>query len=254
MLHTFRRFIGAAQRRIGLGLSGSTSTFLRSDGTEDIPSGASGGEDLNRHVWSFLSEISTGTTFTSFNLVVAMSSGGGRSSAQDATGAWQSHDTAASIDSWSGHVTGGFHLTKRSHDPHFVARTKSPASNMDSLRLWTGLTTAQLTGADPGGSIIGFRFIPGTDTNFMCATRDGTTLTLGDSGVTPATDTEYVLKFECDQSAGNIKFYINGSLVHTANTTMPALNTVIGAAFYIQTTVNAVRSWKMSSLKGSHLY
>jgi len=43
MLHTLRRLFGAKERETWLSLSGSTSTFLRSDGTEAAPSGTPGG-------------------------------------------------------------------------------------------------------------------------------------------------------------------------------------------------------------------
>lgn len=61
MFRTLRRLLTAAERRYGLGLSGGTTTFLRSDGTEDVPPG-SGSSGFVQRVSSQTGAVATGTT------------------------------------------------------------------------------------------------------------------------------------------------------------------------------------------------
>jgi hypothetical protein len=88
---------------------------------------------------------------------------------------------------------------------------------------------------------MGFRFTTGTDTNWTAVMKDGAagTLTTQDTGVAYVANTRYVFKIDCTDPT-SIKFYINGALVATFTTNIPALDTVFG--FLISATTKAAET------------
>lgn len=110
------------------------------------------------------------------------------------------------------------------------------------VRMWIGLNNSMgggtsgafgssdsfVGGSLAGQSFIGFRFssVAG-DANWKCVTADGSGETVTDSGVTADTKS-HRFAFIVDDSVPNVKFYIDGVLVATVTTTLPASGTTFG--------------------------
>jgi len=84
---------------------------------------------------------------------------------------------------------------------------------------WIGMSSlaaGSLSVTNPSGSVVAFRFIQGTDTNWQAYVATGSgTFTAVDTGVAPDTNF-HQFKIQQD-SSGNLTFYIDGSLVATIN-------------------------------------
>ena len=95
--------------------------------------------------------------------------------------------------------------------------------------------------------LAGFRYDTGaSDTNWMCCTKDGTTLTATDSGVAVAADTPYDFLLVCGTS--NVLFYINDfdTPVATITTTLPGTSQAIGHVLRLTTLVAANRAMRFA--------
>lgn len=77
----------------------------------------------------------------------------------------------------------------RQHSPQLVYKFRLP--DVTSIRTFLGLSSqalsTTLSADDPGGHLLGLQFSTARDTNFQFVKRDGTTLTLIDSGIAPTT-------------------------------------------------------------------
>lgn len=84
-------------------------------------------------------------------------------------------------------------------------------------------------GSSPTGNFAAFRYKSSTDSNFMCASRDGTTESADDSGV--AYDTS-LHTFDIVETPGvNFKYYIDGVLKCTKTTNLPTSATILSNIF-----------------------
>ena len=94
------------------------------------------------------------------------------------------------------------------------------------IRFWCGLTdqtgaTFGESDSPSGANYAAFRYSTlAGDTNFKCVTSDASGQTVEDSGVAANTN-EHAFAIECDDGSGNIKFYIDGTLVATVTTRRP---------------------------------
>jgi hypothetical protein len=106
---------------------------------------------------------------------------------------------------------------------YFEAKVK--LQEITVTRVWIGLSSQSagtiVASDNPTGNHAMFRFSTAAgDTNWMCCTKDNTTQTATSSGI--AADTAiHLFAIEFDDVAGNIKFYIDGVLVHTATANLP---------------------------------
>lgn len=101
-------------------------------------------------------------------------------------------------------------------------------------RVWWGLTdqtAATMSASDnPAGNYAAFRYstVAG-DTHYQCITKDGSTQTVVDSGVTPlginvpANSEQFAIIFQ--DGTPNVLFYIHGNLVATIATHLPTSGT-----------------------------
>jgi hypothetical protein len=105
---------------------------------------------------------------------------------------------------------------------------------------WLGFTDQTLAtmvaGINPAGNYACFRYAGGTDTNFQCITKDGTTQTVIDSGVKPsagflAASSGLLFQIVCNDSVPNVQFYIGGTLVATSTTHLPTSGTALQFVF-----------------------
>jgi hypothetical protein len=80
----------------------------------------------------------------------------------------------------------------------------------------------------PAISFAGFRFSTGaSDTNFICETSDSSSITATSSGITPVINTLYKLQIQFNDLTPNVVFSINGSIVATNTTHLPASGTAL---------------------------
>jgi len=103
-----------------------------------------------------------------------------------------------------------------------------------NARYWFGLTDqtlATMSASDnPAGNYAAFRFstVAG-DTHYQAITKDGTTQTIVDTGVTPiaisAPGNIAVFDIIFNDGTPNVLFYINGTLVATITTHLPSAST-----------------------------
>lgn len=105
------------------------------------------------------------------------------------------------------------------------------ADRTTDTRQWIGLMDT--SGPDstfgasnaPSGNWIAFRYSTGSsDTHWKCICCASGVTTIVDSGVSPDT-ASHRFGFQCDDTAGNVKFYIDGNLVATITTHIPAAGT-----------------------------
>ncbi len=116
----------------------------------------------------------------------------------------------------------------RSRNPK--ARFRIYLSDLVLRSTWVGLASAALSGgaADPAGSRFAFRYdTTQGDATWKATTKDGATQTVVDTGVAPLTARGQYLDIVVDDVGANAKFYINGVLVATIITNLPAAGTAL---------------------------
>lgn len=135
----------------------------------------------------------------------------------------------AATDLAEAHVAGSFSETRIGRFPFASVRIKT-GSNLTHLRYWIGLSAALITDTD--GDVADhacIRFDPAdaSDTHFVASTSDGGASGVTDTGVTPATSTEYVIEIACARD-GHVYFMINGAVVADRSTNLPVAGNSIG--------------------------
>lgn len=136
------------------------------------------------------------------------------------------------------------------------------AHTITDVRFWFGLfnNTAGFnvdnlpSGTSGAISGAGFRFstvVP--DTNWQCCTSDGTTQTTTNSGVAAVAGAFHTFEIVFTDSVPNVKFYIDGTLVATNTTHLPAFQNflLINMELYGQPSAGAFdiyfRYWQLNS-------
>jgi hypothetical protein len=103
--------------------------------------------------------------------------------------------------------------------------------------------------ATPVVNCAGFRFDTGAgDTVFTCYTSDGVSTTASSSGVTVAASSTYDLVIDMSNSS-KILFYINGTLVNTATTTLPGASTPLGPEMTITTLTTTAENFSLGTMR-----
>lgn len=195
---------------------------------------------------------SIGGTFTGFGLTTT-SAAGTVSNVTNARGHYTGHASAASTNSDAGQsvTTGCIHLDET---PFLTWIVEWPNStdfgSGNNSRAWIcvtdNITTLKAQDTMNNVSGLGFRISSGTsDTNFQIAFNDGgaSAPAVTDSGVTVAEDTRYVLQIDATDNT-SIKFYINGTLVHTiSGADLPATTTRMSMLANTRTLTNATKNF-----------
>lgn len=165
-----------------------------------------------RKPWSwFYSDL-----FTSFTMNMSNPSGvGSLSNVQDATSTWKRQTTSSSADAYAGLInnTEGPHLN---HLPTVIFHIRT-GNAITEARYWAGLFDSTGSSTAPGTSATGvltrihasFRYVEGTDTQWVGSVGDGTTQTVSANLGAIAADTSYVLKIRFTSST-TAAFSING--------------------------------------------
>ena len=92
---------------------------------------------------------------------------------------------------------------------------------------------------NPAGSAAGsgahacLRYYSGTDTYWSAASSDGTSTEVTATAVAPATDTAYTVEIQID-AGGTVRFYLNGSLIATHTTHVPASTDPLGVVMQVR--------------------
>jgi hypothetical protein len=209
-------------------LPGSTARFLRGDGTYAVPGSTPGSVEpmeYSRRVWWHQANASA----LSFDGVMLPStvSGVGSAASDNLGGQFFMRITSGAV---SGNAASqiptslGWYTTAGQGIWSFRFATKN-AGDLTNVRFWAGLFSATpVASDDPSGHIAAFRFsTSGSDTEFMACTKDNATLAATATGITPAADTIYLFRIEWDGS--EVRFYIDGALVHTSSANLPAAAT-----------------------------
>lgn len=132
-------------------------------------------------------------------------------------------------------VIGPFTVTQTQADPILVTRVVIP-TDLVNRRIFVGLFSAGPTMTSDTQNAISslyFRYTAGTDTAWQCCCSNGSATTVASSGVTVAADTAYLLKIDATDFA-SLRYYINGQLVATLTTNVPAVATNLGIGHYLR--------------------
>jgi hypothetical protein len=140
--------------------------------------------------------------------------------------------------------------------PSFYARIMTDPSAITSTRLWVGLTSGELAAlsANPTTqTVAAFRYDSGLDTGatWRTVTCDGTAATVTNTGVAIAADSSYELRIEVDPAGSPIRFWVNGDLVATHTTHLPAATTDLGYTARLRTLAAASRALRFGRLAWS---
>jgi hypothetical protein len=126
-----------------------------------------------------------------------------------------------------------------------VMKTGAAAGDIQNMRVWCGICSANPVGADAPGaiSLAAFRYAPATDGTLFwrAVTSDGASATTTTTAQSIAADTRYVLRIDWSVAA-RVDFYINDTLFasHTAN--LPAAATALGWVTEGSVTVSGTRN------------
>lgn len=136
--------------------------------------------------------------------------------------------TSAAATTGGPRINGSIALFRWGNDPHYRLGMKTGSAITD-MRINFGFYTATTLDSD-GGSINAVTFRYSTtagDSNWQALTNDGSaTPTLTNTGVAVAANTEYEFGIVPSGDGTTVKFYINGALVATHTTKVPAASTL----------------------------
>jgi hypothetical protein len=151
-------------------------------------------------------------------------------------------------------INGTIPILRWSNDPAYRCRMKT-GPDVTSIRLNYGLFTATTMNADGGTAtcaIFRFSTVAG-DTNWQAITNDGSaTGTITDTGIAVAASTEYELAIIPSGDGTTAKFYINGALVATHTTKMPAAGSLFWPIWCLTTQAVVVRAITLFWACGEH--
>lgn len=147
--------------------------------------------------------------------------------------------------------------------PAFYARIRTDASAITSTRIAVGLVSADVaTNAGPSSSgaytvAAGawFRYSTTADGTaaWRTVTGDGTTATVTTTAASIASDTSYELLVELNAAASIARFSVNGVLVATHTTNLPAASTALGYTARLRTLASSARALRFGRLTWSQL-
>lgn len=162
-----------------------------------------------------------------------------------ADGMWLNHASGAVSGNSSG-VVSAFTQTRRDWSPRIHFTVKTP-SDVSSIRLWVGVFSNTVdASATPSVHMAAFRYDTAADGTafWRTVTNNGGAAShaVNATSVVVAIDTVY--RFEIRLLASSVEFYINGSLVRTESSSLPAATQLLGYGVRVTTLTAAARSIK----------
>lgn len=139
---------------------------------------------------------------------------------------------------------------------NYVGLSVKPVA-LTNIDVWVGIfnTTSgnfpnAYVGADPAeNNYAAFRFVAGTDTNWMAVSKDATAQEITDTGVAFAV-ARTKLEVFIDDTNSQVRFYVNGTLVATHTVRIPSSGGLV-MGLNIQTQENLAKTFKVE--KGVHI-
>lgn len=131
-------------------------------------------------------------------------------------------------------------------------------NQLTGIRSWIGFAagtgaTMFASGTTPAVAFVGFRFDSATDGgNWKAVTYDGTNLNVTDTGVAVSSTDTQTFRIEWEKNGSEVRFYINGTLEHTATLQLPASATGMRCMMGVKNTVGGAgtdRSVSFTSIK-----
>lgn len=188
------------------------------------------------------------TTVTTIGFAAAPTLTATTSSVDDASGPLLNHATSTTSGNASG-VISAYTICRRDWIPTYETIIRTGAA-ITSIRLWIGLFSASPdASSDPAIHIAAFRYATDADGTafWRTVTKDGTTINAVESSVAIAADTVYRLRIRVN-TAGEVLFFINGTLIATHTTQLPGATTLLGYGNRVTTLTNASRAIKWEAI------
>ena len=177
----------------------------------------------------------------------------------NSTGAYIKYAGAASASSNAGwQLENGTAKTQYQLLPRFWAKifTGASSSDIQNVRIWVGYGAYDLRASDTNlANVAAFRYCTATDGTafWRCVTSDsGSTPTVTTTTVPVATSTSYTFHIDMRNPAAYY-FYINGVLVATHTTNLPATTTSVYGYVTSQTTASAAHDFAIGRVTGDQL-
>lgn len=231
------------------GATPGTTKFLREDATWAVPSGGGGGSNfwqLRKNIT--MAAISTGVSGVGDEVTV-FSAASGFGANNPVSGRGYAYEYSSTFGASSAFAVGGHKVFRVGQNANLLAFVYFTA--VADLIGYIYLTTNSANNgashaSDPAGngdSVAGFLFRNlnggGPDTKWQAITSDGVTNNIQSTGITPNTS-EHTFAIVMNDGTPNVTFYIDGTLVATSTTNLPASGTnlavMIGSEY--QTTSN----------------
>jgi hypothetical protein len=193
------------------------------------------------------------TTLSTLGFASAPGTAGTLASADDADGPWATMPTNGVINNVAGMIPAMI-LWRRDWEPDLLYRLKT-GPDVTNLRYWIGMfSAAPDASATPAVTYAAFRYDTAADGTafWRCASDNGSgTPEVTTTAVAVAVDTAYTFRIHCDGS--DVLFYLDGTLVATHSTTIPAATTLMGHRAVVTALAAAVKSLKFGRLAAWHL-
>lgn len=197
--------------------------------------------------------VTTGTaapTVASTNITAA--------SADGASGPAVSYTTTAAPGVDAG-VISAFGVVQPRWAPLFHTRIVTDASAVTSTRLAAGLVTADIAGNAGPASSGSFSTAAGAWLRYdssvdgtavwRAVTADGSNATVTTTTAAVAAGTVYELTIEGDAAGAAWRFWVNGTLVATHTTTLPAASAALGYLVRLRTLAAAARALRLGHIR-----
>jgi hypothetical protein len=172
--------------------------------------------------------------------------------ADDPTGAFLGSSTTAVFNNSSGVISGAFTMLRFEWDHDMTVKIKTDQGSVSGVRYNIGMFSATPDGATSTAvSAVFFRYDSGIQPTAFWQTITCTTTCVGAGSTTNTTsvavtaNTAYLLRVKCTNST-SCAFYINGALVATHTTTLPASTQLMGYGVRVTNVATAIRAIRTS--------